>query len=67
MKEQSFYYRLQLFSFITYPRKRNDNNLNVHCFSGANWWTQALIHLCCFLDIGKRAVFECSSRTHSDE
>ena len=45
MKEQSFYYRLQLFSFIKYPRKRNDNNLNVHCFSGANWWTQALIHL----------------------
>ena len=21
-------------------------NLNVHCFSGVNWWTQALIHLC---------------------
>ena len=47
MKEQSFYYGLQLFSFIKYPRKQNDKNLNVHCFSGVNWWTQALIHLCC--------------------
>ena len=45
MKEQTIYYGLQLFSFIKYPRKRNDNYLNVHCFSGVNWWTQALIHL----------------------
>ena len=45
-KEQPFFYGLQLFSFIKYYRKRNNNNLNVHCFLGVNWWTQALIHLC---------------------